>query len=83
MAGLGTLLKMARGGVGVDELAEILSAMGIDMEITPLPRPEGQIDELTNLASIPDSKAVLLSGRMKGGERIRAVLILSPPQKVI
>lgn len=40
MIGLGALAKLARGGIGPDQLGEILSAAGIEASFSMVPKAE-------------------------------------------
>lgn len=79
MAGLGTLMKLARGGMGPDELQTMFAAVGIDMEMGLVEQPRGEFRELMATASLPGTKLVRLKGSTKGGEKIRALLLVTEP----
>ena len=78
MIGLGTLAKMAKGGMGLDEIAEMLSAMGMEMELSPLIPGGGQLEETARAVASPGAQSVCVSGKLKGGAELRGVLILVP-----
>jgi hypothetical protein len=77
MLGLGGMMKLARGGIGADELAEVLSAAGIEISINAVtPRVES-FRPLAASASLPSSKLVELRGKMKNGDRLHALLVIT------
>ena len=80
MIGLGTLAKLAKGGIGPDELGEILSAMGVELEMAPVPFPEASKAYRDSAAGLtgPGAKLHRLSGKMKNGDRLEALLVLIP-----
>jgi hypothetical protein len=80
MVGLGTLAKLASGGIGPDEILEIMASMGIDMEMTQITEDgrQGAMRIVASSLVAKGSKTVLLRGRMKGGEYITAVLTMGP-----
>jgi hypothetical protein len=79
--GLGSILKLARGGLGPDELAEILSAAGMELEFSPAKADVESFRPLAESASLPGSKMIALKGKMKGGGLLHALLVMnSEPQ---
>ncbi len=77
MIGLGTLKKLASGGLGPDEIREILAQAGMDFEFASVPVVREGFTALALSASLPGSKVVQISGRMKDGQRIHALMVLS------
>jgi hypothetical protein len=81
MIGLGTLTKMAKGGMGVDELSELLSqAIGGEVDITPI--QSTGVEQLAGKMGnwIPGSRSILITGTSRTKEKLTAVIVLSPPQ---
>ena len=83
MIGLGTLSKLAKGGLGLDELAELLSGMGMDVEFTNLTPDAAGVECITleHSTGIPGARSISLSGKMGGGT-LRALLVLSPSREL-
>jgi hypothetical protein len=82
MLGLGTIAKMAKGAMGVDELSELLSqAIGGEVEITPLQSitPQEVVSKMGG-AWAEGTKSILITGTSRTKERLTAVIVLSPPQ---
>lgn len=78
--GFGTLVKMARGGgVGPDELAEMLGAMGMQVEIGRVtgPQARGAFDALARAVS-SGGELVRITGAARGGDGIEALIVLVP-----
>ena len=77
--GLGSLMKMAKGGLGIDELGEMLSAAGIEMEFKPIAISKGApaFRELAQAASLPEAHIITLQGKLKTGDSISAILVVS------
>ena len=82
--GLGTLAKIARGGMSLDDIRELLEQMGVKMDFA---RIQGVTAEtaFTDVAraSLGDgSQTFQVVGRMKTGEQVKAVITLIPsPEK--
>jgi hypothetical protein len=76
--GLSSIMKLAKGGLGPDELAEILAAAGMDLTFTPAAPTVEAFRPLAEAASLPSAKMVELKGRMKGGGNIHALLVMNP-----
>jgi hypothetical protein len=80
MLGLGSLTKLIRGGMGIDELSEMLSGMiGGEVEITPIQETAPEVVQSKLGEWIPGSKSVVVSGTTRTGERLKAIIILQPP----
>jgi hypothetical protein len=79
MSGIGSIMKLVRGGLGPDELGEILAAAGIDAEFSPLQKAqqEPEFQRLWKAASLPSSSLVRISMRMKDGSDFSGVLVLN------
>jgi hypothetical protein len=71
---------MARGGISRDELGELLSAMGIEAEFTPV-APGGTLEAFQvagEAASLPGCSLMRIQATMKGGERLTGILVVNP-----
>jgi hypothetical protein len=75
--GIGSIVKLARGGMGPDEMREMLSAMGINLDFEAVPVSKEAFTELGRAASLPSSKLIRLAGRLKTGERIEALMVVN------
>jgi hypothetical protein len=73
MVGLGSMMKLARGGLGPDELAEILAAAGMELEFSPAKAEIDSFRPHAESASLPGSKMIELKGKMKGGGHLHAL----------
>lgn len=76
--GLGSIMKLAKGGLGPDELAEILAAAGMDLAMLQVTPSLETFRPLAEAASLPSSKMIELKGTMKGGGAIHALLVMNP-----
>ena len=75
---LGALLKMAKGGgMGPDELQAVLSAAGMDVSFTPVPVGRAAFEGL-GCFCLPSLFEVTRLGKMKGGDCLDALLVVSP-----
>jgi len=79
--GIGSIVKLARGGMGPDELMEVLSAAGIELEFSPRPVAKESFAPLAAAASLPSSKLIELKGKMKNGDGFYALLVMVPFHK--
>ena len=79
MIGLGAITKLMRGGLGPDELGEMLAAAGIESEFAPVPVDQAlaAFQEAGAAASLPSSRILRLVATMKGGEQIHALIIVN------
>jgi hypothetical protein len=77
MIGIGSLLKLAKGGLGPDELSEILAAAGMELQVQPVPMELESFRVLAETASLPGAKLVRLQGGKKSGDRIDALLVIT------
>jgi hypothetical protein len=81
--GIGSLLKMASGGgMGPDEFAAVLSVAGMNVSFTPVAVDRAAFAALASSASLPSAKMVRIQGRMKGGDILDALLVVSSPESV-
>ena len=80
MIGLGTIARMAKGAMGIDELSEVLSqAIGGEVEITPIQETSSEQLAAKMGTWLPGSKSILITGVSRSRERLAAVIVLSPP----
>ena len=77
MIGIGTLAKLAKGGLSKDELLEILSQLGVLAEFGEVQEgvKKGEFESLWASASLPGSHVVRLQMRMKGGGELVGLLV--------
>jgi len=68
---------MARGSVSPDAMKEMLAAAGIDVSFTPLAIEPGAFFDLAKAAEVPGAKLVRLTGKMKDGESMTALLVVN------
>ena len=64
--------------MGPDELQAVLSAAGMDVSFTPVPVGRAAFEGLAASASLPSSKMIRIRGKMKGGDCLDALLVVSP-----
>ena len=83
MIGLGGILKLVKGGLGPDELKEVLSAAGMELEFNPVAPSIESFRPLAECASLPGSKLLELKGTMKGGGLIHALLVMNQETKQV
>jgi hypothetical protein len=77
MLKLGSLVKLMKGGIGQDELEEILAQAGMNLSFAAVQPSVESFRPLAQSASLPSSKMIELKGTMKGGGQIHALLVLS------
>lgn len=77
MISLSGIVKLARGGIGVDELKELLTAVGMDLKFTSVPAAAASFHPLAESASLPCAELLELRGTMKGGGSIHALLVMN------
>lgn len=80
MIGLGTLAKLAKGGLGPDELAAILEAAGMKIELGEVERPSYRSAFGAAGASLlrPGARLVRIQGVMENGDTVQALIVLAP-----
>lgn len=75
---IGSLLKLARGGLGKEEIEEILGAMGLELTAHQLEiRPESFFP-LADFALLPGSQMVQLHGKSKSGDSFLGLFVVNP-----
>lgn len=79
------LLKMTKGGMGPDEMAELLGSMGMAAKFDPVEpaRKTAEFQGLWDSASLPQSSVMRLEIRMKTGETFTGLLVLNQPGKLV
>ncbi|MGA9071854.1 MAG: hypothetical protein WB424_16445 [Terracidiphilus sp.] len=78
---LGMMMKLAKGGIGPDELGEILSAAGMDATFGKAIANLDTFRPFVEMASLPSSDLLELRGTMKGGRSIHALMVISEPNQ--
>lgn len=81
--GIGTLVKMARGGFSAEEALELARGMGWNLqfqELTQGQRPMA-FQRAASAAVQAGAKATALSGTDAQGNRIEALLVVVPCEK--
>lgn len=79
MLGLGTITKMARGGMSLEDMAGILAAAGVNLTMTTIEGREATRNEFNTLArgaARPGAKVIAVKGTMKDGSTVHALLTL-------
>ena len=79
MFNLLSVAKVAKGG-GADTLLPLLKSLGIDLAFQPVEggtAVRGAFASLASSAASSGAKALELRGKMKNGETVHAVLVLS------
>jgi hypothetical protein len=71
------MMKLARGGLGPDELGEILAAAGMDLTFTPVPAAPESFVSLGTAASLPGAKLIEIKGKAKGGDSIHCLMVMN------
>jgi hypothetical protein len=75
--GLGSIMKLAKGGLGPDELGEILGAAGMYVTFAPVAAGIESFRPLAVSASLPSAKIMELKGTMKGGGSLHALIVMT------
>jgi hypothetical protein len=76
---LGTLTKMARGGMSLEDVTGILAGAGVDLTMTNLETREAVSQEFTVAArgaARPGARVIAVKGKMKDGSTVHALLTL-------
>jgi hypothetical protein len=76
---LALISKLKKGQIDQDQVAEMLSQLGIEASFTPVPQAEAfpQFEGLAASASLPSAQLVRLNLKMKGGQQFDGLLVLS------
>jgi len=77
MIGLGTLAKIAKDGADPETLKALLGAMGIELDMQPIPIDRTAFGKLAESASQPGAKMIELNGRIKDGDSVHALLVFA------
>jgi hypothetical protein len=74
------LAKMARGGVDLDAMKEMLSGMGVNFELTPIPMEAApataELEAVAVKACENGAKFFRLTAHLKGGQNVLAFVVL-------
>ncbi len=65
--------------MSLEEMGEMLKSYGVEVEMNPISKPEARAEftALASDASLPSAKLLRLTGKLKDGGRLHALLILS------
>lgn len=82
MIGFGTLAKLAKGGIGPDELAAICEAAGMEIEFGEVDRTayRAAFGQAGNSLTRPGARMMRIEGKMKNGDSMCALIVLAPSQ---
>ena len=69
---------LKKGGLGTDELEELLSAMGIRGKFSPVPVDQAlpEFQKMANATSLPGASLVCLEMEMKSGQKLAGLLVM-------
>jgi len=75
---LTVMKQLKKGGIGPDELGELLGAMGIQAEFVPVPMDQAfpEFQKLAESASLPSANLLRLTMQMKG-QTLEGLLVVS------
>ena len=75
---LATILKMKKGGIGPEQLTEMLEAMGIKAQFSPVPKEEAlpAFQRLAVATERADTSLLSLTFTMKDGKQFEGLLVL-------
>jgi hypothetical protein len=84
MLSLKMIRMLSTGSVGPDEIAEVLSSLGIDLEVKHVPADSvpATFQECAIRTLKVGVDVITLSGRMKNGDRRDALMIVQPREEV-
>jgi hypothetical protein len=72
---LGTLAKLATGGLGPDEFLELMSSIGVEMESRPVTEKLPAFESLAESASLPGAEVHELRGVYKDGHQFHVLMV--------
>ena len=77
MPSLRTMKNLVTGMIGPDEIAEMLSQMGMEASMATVAEADvpATFRAAFETASLPHGKLVVVDVRMKSGDRMRALLV--------
>lgn len=70
-------MKAARGAASLEELLEMLSAVGIDAEVKPVTE-SAELAPMIAALNRKGAQAHLMNARLKGGQPMLAFFVLPP-----
>lgn len=76
MIGLGTLAKLAKGGMGPEEIQTVLQSLGVDLQFEHVTKVRAAFEGLAQSAKNPKAELIDVRGTLKGGKRVHAMLIV-------
>ena len=74
---LASMVKLAKGGMKLEDAGEFLAAAGIDMKIESVEIGPDAFIPLGRAASLPSAKMAELKGKLKSGESFTALIVLN------
>lgn len=76
-----TLTKIVTGGVDQEQLAELLSSIGVEATLTPVGEGQARAEfqALWTAASLPPCEITVLTARMKNGAVLSGILVSKGP----
>jgi hypothetical protein len=79
---LGAILKIRRGEMGLDELAEMMAAAGIDAQFNPVAVNDAlpRFKHLAGMAQQSDASITSLELKLKGGQTLTGLLVVNHKQ---
>jgi hypothetical protein len=85
MVGIGSLVKLVRGGLSPDELLEILSSAGIDAQFLEVSGDgkRAAFETTAQAASLPGCSLVRIEAKMQNGARLSGLLAMNSGAKKI
>lgn len=80
MLSIGMIKKLSGGNVGPDEIAELLSSMGIDLEVQHIDEADmpAAFQDAAIRTRTPGAGVIRLSGKLKNGDRLDALMVVQP-----
>jgi len=75
MISASTLFKLAKGGLGPDELQALLSGLGLEVCLEPDARTE--VLDLCKAVAAPGARLVSVRGNLKAGETVHALFVVA------
>jgi hypothetical protein len=75
MISASTLFKLAKGGLGPDDLQALLSGLGLEVSMEPDARTE--VLDLCQAVTVPGARLVSVRGNLKAGETVHALFVVA------
>lgn len=76
--GLGTMARLARGKLGMEEITELLASNGLNVEFKEIPKEdaEGAFQGAAQLAMLAGAKLTVVEGQTEQGDKFGALIII-------